>query len=119
MCNVYVKADPILYECRTRSLRIKGVLTTIRLENQFWDVLAEIAQKEGKTTNQLITKLHEELYALRGEDANFTSFLRVCCLRYLSVARGDTVTVAPRIVSSVKAIKAMSTVQPLHSASHV
>ena len=119
MCNVYVSADPILYECRTRSLRIKGVLTTIRLENQFWDVLAEIALKEGKTTNQLITKLHEELYALRGDDPNFTSFLRVCCLRYLSVARGDTVTVAPRIVSSVKAIKAVSAVQPLHSTSRV
>ena len=119
MCNVYVSADPIVYECRTRSLRIKGVLTTIRLENQFWDVLAEIALKEDKTTNQLITKLHEELYALRGDDPNFTSFLRVCCLRYFSVAGGDAVTVAPRIVNSVKAIKAMRAVQPLHSTSRV
>ena len=119
MCNVYVSADPIVYECRTRSLRIKGVLTTIRLENQFWDVLAEIALKEDKTTNQLITKLHEELYALRGDDPNFTSFLRVCCLRYFSVAGGDTVTVAPRIVNNVKAIKAMRAVQPLHSTSRV
>ena len=119
MCNVYVKADPILYECRTRSLRIKGVLTTIRLENQFWDVLAEIALKEGKTTNQLITKLHEELYALRGDDPNFTSFLRVCCLRYLSVARGDTVTVSPRIVSSVSTIQAVSTARPMHSTNRV
>lgn len=88
MCAVYVRADPILYESRTRSLRISGVLTTIRLENQFWDVLAEVAAKEGKTTNQMIATLHEELYALRGDSANFASFLRVCCLRYLSVVNG-------------------------------
>jgi predicted DNA-binding ribbon-helix-helix protein len=84
MCKVYVSADPIQYESRTRSLRIHGVLTTIRLENLFWDVLAEAAGREGKTTNQMIVTLHQELSALRGESANFTSFLRVCCLRYLS-----------------------------------
>ena len=33
MCSVYVRADPIHYEGRTRSLRINNVLTTIRLEN--------------------------------------------------------------------------------------
>ncbi|WP_295951489.1 ribbon-helix-helix domain-containing protein [Rhodoferax sp.] len=84
MCSVYVSADPIQYEARTRSLRIHNVLTTIRLENLFWDVLAEIAGREGKTTNQMITTLHDELTALREENGNFTSFLRVCCLRYLS-----------------------------------
>ena len=39
-----VKADPILYESRSRSLRIRGVVTTLRLENQFWDILREIGQ---------------------------------------------------------------------------
>ena len=43
MCELYVKADPILYESRSRSLRIRGVVTTLRLENQFWDILREIA----------------------------------------------------------------------------
>ncbi len=89
MCSVYVHADPIQYEGRTRSLRINNVLTTIRLENLFWDVLAEIAGKEKKTTNQMITTLHEELSALRNDNPNFTSFLRVCCLRYLSLPRLD------------------------------
>ena len=32
MCELYVKADPILYESRSRSLRIRGVVTTLRLE---------------------------------------------------------------------------------------
>ena len=33
MCEFFVTADPILYESRTRTLRIHGVLTSIRLEN--------------------------------------------------------------------------------------
>ena len=89
MCSVYVQADPIQYEARTRSIRINHVLTTIRLENLFWDVLAEIAAREGKTTNQMIATLHEELCGLREAIPNFTSFLRVCCLRYLSLPRLD------------------------------
>ena len=89
MCYVYVHADPIQYEARTRSIRISNVVTTIRLENLFWDVLAEIAAREGKTTNQMIATLYEELCALHEDNRNFTSFLRVCCLRYLSMPRVD------------------------------
>lgn len=84
MCELYVKADPILYESRSRSLRIRGVVTTLRLENQFWDILREIAEVDGMTTNQLITKLYEEVMDYRGEVVNFASFLRVSCTRYLS-----------------------------------
>lgn len=87
MCELYVKADPILYESRTRSLRISGVVTTLRLENQFWDVLTEIAAADGQTTNQLISQLHQEIMDYRGEVVNFASFLRVCCIRYLSQKR--------------------------------
>lgn len=97
MCSVYVNADPIQYEARTRSIRINNVLTTIRLENLFWDVLAEIAGRENKTTNQMIATLHQELHQTlshelqteRDDSPNFTSFLRVCCLRYLSLPRLD------------------------------
>ena len=71
MCELYVKADPILYESRSRSLRIRGVVTTLRLENQFWQILQEIAEVDGMTTNQLITKLYEEIMELRGEVENF------------------------------------------------
>jgi len=36
MCQFYVKADPILYESRSRTIRIHGVITSIRLENLAW-----------------------------------------------------------------------------------
>jgi predicted DNA-binding ribbon-helix-helix protein len=85
MCEIYVKADPILYEARSRSVRIHGVVTSLRLENLFWDTLAQIAARDGMTTNQLIAKLYDELIEHRGEVPNLASFLRVSCMRYLSL----------------------------------
>jgi predicted DNA-binding ribbon-helix-helix protein len=83
MCEYFVKADPIQYEQRTRSVRIRGMLTSIRLENMVWDVLAEMAEDEGCTTNALICALHDEILQHRGEVPNFASFLRITSLRYL------------------------------------
>ena len=60
MCEIYVKADPILYESRSRSLRIHGCVSKIRLENLCWDILAELAGNEGMTTNQLILRHQKE-----------------------------------------------------------
>lgn len=84
MCDIYVSADPIHYEQRTRSMRIRGVVTSIRLENLCWDVLARIASKDQLTTNQLISQLYDEIIARQGRVDNLSSFLRVSCMRYLS-----------------------------------
>jgi predicted DNA-binding ribbon-helix-helix protein len=83
MCEFFVKADPILYEQRSRTIRMHGVLTSIRLENLMWDTLAEMAEEEGRTTNALIALFHDEIMAQRGEVPNFASFLRVTCMRYM------------------------------------
>jgi predicted DNA-binding ribbon-helix-helix protein len=96
MCELFVKADPTLYECRARSIRLHGAVTSIRLENLFWSVLEEIAARDGMTTNRLITKLYDELIAFRGEIDNFTSFLRVCCVRYLSLMVDGTLSTDQR-----------------------
>lgn len=83
MCEYFVKADPIQYEQRTRTIRIHGVLTSIRLENMVWDVLAEMAEAEACSTNNLIVKFHDEILAHRGEVPNFASFLRITSMRFL------------------------------------
>ncbi|MDE3010124.1 MAG: ribbon-helix-helix domain-containing protein [Pseudomonadota bacterium] len=83
MCEYFVKADPIQYEQRSRTVRIRNVLTSIRLENMVWDILAEMAEEEGCTTNALIAQLHDEILAHRGEVPNFASFLRITSMRYL------------------------------------
>lgn len=91
MCEIFVKADPHLYAGRARSIRLHGAVTSIRLENLFWSVLEEIAARDAMTTSQLITKLYDELVEYRGAIDNFTSFLRVCCLRYLSLMAEGTI----------------------------
>ena len=83
MCKLYVQADPDQYEPRQRSVRIHGVITSIRLENLMWRVLSDIASEQKCTTNALITKLYDEATAHRSEQANFASFLRVTCVRHL------------------------------------
>ena len=83
MCEYFVKADPKQYEQKSRTVRIHGVLTSIRLENMAWDILAEMAEAENCTTNALIAQFHDEILAHRGEVPNFASFLRVTCMRYL------------------------------------
>ena len=96
MCEFFVKADPIQYEQRSRTVRIHGVLTSLRLENMMWDVLAEMAEEEGKTTNALISLFHDEILSHRGEVPNFASFLRVTCMRYLR--RKSLAPARPKVV---------------------
>lgn len=82
MCRIFVSADPASYESRTRSVRLHGVVTSVRLENLHWAVLEEIAARDGLSVAQLIETLYDELVAERGAVGNFASFLRVCALRY-------------------------------------
>jgi predicted DNA-binding ribbon-helix-helix protein len=85
MCKIFISADPKLYRCRSRSLRLSGVATSIRLENLFWQVLEEIGTRDGLSVAQLITRLYHELAETGGDCTNFSSFLRVSCLRYLAL----------------------------------
>ena len=85
MCRIFVSADPDSYDSRTRSVRLHGVVTSLRLENLYWQVLEEIARRDGLGVVQLIERLYDELVAERGEVDNFASFLRVCCGRYLAL----------------------------------
>ncbi|GAB1575419.1 ribbon-helix-helix domain-containing protein [Bordetella petrii] len=82
MCEIFIRANPDSYTPESRSLRLHGVATSVRLERLFWSVLEEIAARDGMRVNQLIERLYDELVDYRGEAANFASFLRVCCLRY-------------------------------------
>jgi predicted DNA-binding ribbon-helix-helix protein len=108
MCQVYANADPILYESRTRSVRIHGVLTTIKVENLFWQVLTEMATQQQTTTNCLIVKLHDEVTEQRENVGNFASFLRVCCLRYMSLQAGRHLEGAQPAAGGTPALRAVS-----------
>ncbi len=45
MVKGLISADPASHESRTRSVRLHGVVTSLRLENLHWAVLEEIADR--------------------------------------------------------------------------
>ena len=84
MCRLFAHQPQRDYESQTRSLRIGGHCTSIRLEAAFWDTLEEIAGKEGLSLAKFLTKLHSEVLDHHGTVNNFASLLRCSCLIYRS-----------------------------------
>lgn len=82
MCRVFSRLDPDGYASQTRSIRLGGHVTSIRLEASFWQVLEEIAETEGMSLGRFLTTLHDEILAIHGDVQNFTSLLRCSCLVY-------------------------------------
>ncbi len=85
MCRLFIGADARLWRTRLRSVRMRGYSTSVRLEDFYWRVLKDIAERDGMNVPQLLAKLYEELIEAHGEIGNFSSFLRVCCGRYLAL----------------------------------
>ncbi|MDT6938793.1 ribbon-helix-helix domain-containing protein [Brucella pseudogrignonensis] len=85
MCRLFIGAEQQLWQSVTRSLRIDGVVTSVRLENFFWSALEDIAARDDMSVSRLLGKLYEESRADGHDLDNFASFLRVCCGRYLAL----------------------------------
>ncbi|GLH81004.1 hypothetical protein SSBR45G_59130 [Bradyrhizobium sp. SSBR45G] len=86
MCRLFAHQPQRDYESQTRSLRIGGHSTSIRLEMAFWDTLEEIAAKEGMSLAKFVTTLYAEVLDHHGEVKNFASLLRCSCLIYRAKA---------------------------------
>jgi len=84
MCQLFAHQPERDYESQTRSLRIGGHCTSIRLEMSFWDTLEEIAAKENMSLGKFLTTLHNEVLDHYGVVKNFASLLRCSCLIYRS-----------------------------------
>ncbi|MCK7549421.1 ribbon-helix-helix domain-containing protein [Marinobacter koreensis] len=85
MCKLFISASPDLWNSKTHSLRIDGMVTSVRMENAFWQVLEELAHRDGMNLPQMITRLYHESIDAGHDLGNFTSFLRVCAMRYLAL----------------------------------
>ncbi len=83
MCQIFAGQDPANYACETRSVRLMGHATSVRLEAKFWLVLEQLAEAQGMPMSKFLTRLYEEALDIHGEVANFASLLRCCCLNYL------------------------------------
>lgn len=85
MCKLFINADSELWVSSTRSIRIDGMVTSVRLENYFWSTLEIIAERDHMNIPQMLTRLYHESIDAGHDLGNFTSFLRVCCMRYLAL----------------------------------
>lgn len=80
MCHLFASQPPASYALETRSIRLNGQSTSIRLEKIFWTILEGIAAREDMSVPRFISTLHNEILLLWGETPNFTSHLRCICL---------------------------------------
>lgn len=83
MCELFAGQKKSNYQFLTRSIRLNGQCTSVRLERKFWTILDAMAANEDVSTPLFISKIHAEVTALHGEAQNFASLLRCACLVYL------------------------------------
>jgi predicted DNA-binding ribbon-helix-helix protein len=98
MCHFFANQHPDSYGFETRSIRLNGQSTSIRLEKIFWRILEQIANRQGMSVPRFISTLHREVLNLWGEVANFTSHLRCICVVALE-ARPETAEIDDRRVA--------------------
>lgn len=79
MCQIYASTPPEEYMQHTRSIRLNGAVTSIRLEVRFWSILERISERENTTLGRFLSTLHNEATSIHGEIDNFASLLRVVC----------------------------------------
>ena len=60
---------------RKRSVLVAGHKTSVSVEDAFWEVLKELADRRGLSINQLVAEVDE------GRSGNLSSALRVYALR--------------------------------------
>ena len=83
MCRIFAGQDPDNYRYITRSLRLAGHATSIRLEATFWEILDDLAESQGLSTPRFLSTLYDEVLEQHGGISNFASLLRVSCVNYL------------------------------------
>lgn len=84
MCEIFAGQNPKNYAFETRSVRLMGHVTSVKLETKFWEVIEDIADAQNMTQAQFLTQLYSEALEIHGEIPNFASLLRCCCLMFKS-----------------------------------
>lgn len=97
MCQLFIDADPALWASHTRSFRMDGMVTSVRMEDFFWRTLETIGARDDLSVPQLLHRLYNESLDAEHDLGNFTSFLRVCCLRYLDLQMRGLIPIEERV----------------------
>ncbi|KPA88512.1 MULTISPECIES: ribbon-helix-helix domain-containing protein [Pseudomonas] len=84
------RPDPMLLEFDiglakpvSRSVRLNGFATCLRLEEVYWKVLADMAGINKCTVNALLSNVDMEVHLRYGGVKNFSGLIRVVCMVHL------------------------------------
>jgi len=83
MCQIFAGQNPENYTYVTRSIRLAGHGTSVKLENKVWEILDTIAAEQGFSSPQFLSKIYDEAMEINGNVPNFASLLRCACILYL------------------------------------
>ena len=67
----------------SRSVRLNGLATCLRLEEVYWTILAEIARVNSCSVNAVLSYVDREVHLRHGGVKNFSGLIRVVCVAHL------------------------------------
>ncbi|KAF1031640.1 MAG: hypothetical protein GAK37_00741 [Pseudomonas sp.] len=74
----------------SRSVRLNGFSTCLRLEEVYWNILAEIARINTCSVSALLSYVDREVHLRYGGVKNFSGLVRVVCVVHILKGRvGD------------------------------
>lgn len=77
-----------LAQPQSRSVRLNGLATCLRLEGVYWNVLSEIASCNSCSINAVLSYVDREVHLRYGGVKNFSGLIRVVCVTHLLKAEG-------------------------------
>src|SRR5262249_16591552 len=95
MCHIFAGQDPAAYAYQTRSVRLNGYSTSLRLEERFWRLVDEIPARPGPSPPKLLSHPPDGGTALGRDTENVTSVVRCACVVYLEQKQGDPAQPGP------------------------
>lgn len=76
--------DMQLAQPLSKSVRLNGLATCLRLEKVYWSILNKIALANKCSLNALLSYIDREVHLRYGGVKNFSGLVRVVCVVYLS-----------------------------------
>ena len=71
-----------------RSLSIAGHRTSVSLENEFWDALADVARADGKSVAALVGEIDKRRSGKTGAQSGLSAAIRVYVLERMKRGGG-------------------------------
>ena len=77
----------------SRSVRLNGFATCLRLEQVYWDILGDMAKLNRCSVSALLSRVDREVHLRHGGVKNFTGLVRVVCVVH-SLKEGSCLVMA-------------------------